>query len=300
MSRRTLDPKLDIVFKLLFGRAENRALLTSLLDAVLEPAAPIRSVEVQSELDRESVSDKGIALDLRVELANGEQVDVEMQTQPRPAGRQRALYYWARLYADQLRRGRGYDQLHRCVVVQILAFRELRGERFHTTFRLREIHDGQAYCEHAELHLLELPKLGQAAARNEEPRLVGWGKFLSAVSDEQLEELAMTDSILRDAKAALERLSEDPDARVLAQMRDMALRAHQMELATVRSEGEAEGKAQGKAQGYAELLLRLLAQKFGAVPASVSERVERATAPELQRWADRVLEAPSLDAVFDG
>ncbi len=107
MARHTLDPKLDLVFKMLFGAPENRDLLRSLLEAVLNPTSPIREIEVlRSDLPTEGVDDKGIALDLRVRLANGEQVDVEMQTQPRPAQRQRALYYWARLYGGQLTRGR--------------------------------------------------------------------------------------------------------------------------------------------------------------------------------------------------
>jgi len=47
--RRTLDPKLDIVFWMLFGAEQNRALLISLLNAVLRPAVPIESVEVLHE-----------------------------------------------------------------------------------------------------------------------------------------------------------------------------------------------------------------------------------------------------------
>lgn len=85
--RSTLDPKLDVVFSMLFGAERNRDLLLSLLNAVLEPAVPIVAVELLSERpERQEVDDKAIVLDLRVRLANGEQVDVEMQSQPRPAG----------------------------------------------------------------------------------------------------------------------------------------------------------------------------------------------------------------------
>ena len=44
--RSTLDPKLDIVFSMLFGEERNRALLVSLLTAVLRPSTPIGAVEV--------------------------------------------------------------------------------------------------------------------------------------------------------------------------------------------------------------------------------------------------------------
>jgi predicted transposase/invertase (TIGR01784 family) len=80
--RTTLDPKLDIVFWMLFGAEQNRALLISLLNAVLRPALPIESAEVlHAQPERVGVDDKSIVLDVRARLANGEQVDVEMQSQ---------------------------------------------------------------------------------------------------------------------------------------------------------------------------------------------------------------------------
>lgn len=99
-ARTLLDPMLDVIFSLLFGAESYRPLLVSLLNAVLSPATPIEDVTLLPERpERLEVSDKGVVLDLRVRLASGEQVDVEMQSQQRPAGRKRALYYWSRLYA---------------------------------------------------------------------------------------------------------------------------------------------------------------------------------------------------------
>ena len=46
------------------------------------------------------------------------------------------------------------------------------------------------------------------------------------------------------------------------------------------------------------LLLRLLAARFGELPAAVTARVGDATADELGQWVIAVLTAPSLDAVF--
>ena len=44
--RSTLDPTLDVVFKILFARPENRDVLIALLTAVLRPRSPITEVEV--------------------------------------------------------------------------------------------------------------------------------------------------------------------------------------------------------------------------------------------------------------
>jgi hypothetical protein len=40
-------------------------------------------------------------------------------------------------------------------------------------------------------------------------------------------------------------------------------------------------------------------RRYGAVPESVIDRVHAAGIEDLDRWADAVLDAPSLDAVFD-
>jgi predicted transposase/invertase (TIGR01784 family) len=250
--RGSLDPKLDIVFKLLFGEERNKALLLSLLNAILQPEAPIQSVTVlHPEVGKEVADDKGIVLDLRVSFANGEQADIEMQSRPRPALRKRALYYWARMYASQLGRGDPYDDLRRCIVVMITDFKALDGQRFHSLFRVQEVHQHDELNEHFELHLVELPKLAEAIGKKEEPELVRWATFLSATTDEERQELAMKDPVLQQAKDALDRLSADPRARLLAEQREMALASYHLDLNEVRKQGLAEGEARGRAEGEA-------------------------------------------------
>ena len=293
----TLDPTLDIVFKMLFGHPDNRALLVSFLTAVLRPSSPIRAVRVESEPSKPAVDDKEIALDLHVELEDGQQVNVEMQTEPRPARRERALYYWARMHAGQLSRGEGYEELSRSVVVLILGFRELKGERFHSRFRVLEVHDSEELSEQLEIHVLELPKL-RTVADSDEPEVVEWGKFLAAASDAEREELAMKNPDLREAKVALERLSADPDARILAEMRDRAVKSYRLDINKARKEGRVEGIKEGIKEGQTALLNDLLSIKFGPLPPAVVERLQNASEGELLGWARKLVVADSLDAVF--
>jgi predicted transposase/invertase (TIGR01784 family) len=293
--RKTLDPKLDIVFWMLFGAEQNRELLISLLNAVLNPTTPIEAVEVlPAQPERLAASDKNISLDVRVRLRGGEQVDVEMQSQRRPALRERALYYWARLYSGQQRRGAPYTALRRCVVVMITDFVELKSERFHSIFQVHERDSGELLTGHLELHLLELPKLASGRDGNDEPSLALWGKFLSAKADEELEKLAMEHPVLKRAKAALDRLSADDVARLQAEQREMALFTFEAGMAAAREEALQEGRTAGTAQ----VLLRLLTIKFGPQPATMAERLAGASQAELLRWSERVLSAETLASVF--
>jgi predicted transposase/invertase (TIGR01784 family) len=314
--QKRLNPRLDVVFWMLFGAEQNRQLLISLLRAVLHPTTPIASVEVlHAQPERLSVDEKSIALDLRVRLANGEEVDVEMQSQRRPAQRQRALFYWSRLYSGQLQRGAPYADLQRCIVVWITDFTEMASARFHSIFRVLEVHDAEPLTSHLELHWVELPKLPKLLHRNDEPDLVAWGKFLTAVADDELEALAKEYPVLKQAKEALDRLSADPEARLRAEQRELALFSNALDLTVARAEGKAEGRAEGKAEGRAEgkaegraegkaegraeTLRELLTLKFGPLPSEIARRLGSATEAELQRWATRVLSADSLAQALD-
>ena len=309
--RKTLDPKLDIVFWMLFGAERNRALLISLLNAVLRPPTAIESAEVlHAQPEKVSVDDKSIALDVRVRLASGEQVDVEMQSQRRPALRERALYYWARLYAAQLRRGDEYTDLRRCAVIVIATFEELEQPRFHSIFRAHEWHTGELLSEHMEVHLVELPRLSDVLGTNDEPGLVQWAKFLCANGDQELETLAMQDPVLKQAKDALDSLSADPEARVRAEQREMALISYELDLTAARKHGlaigkaeglavgKAEGLAVGKAEGKAEVLRELLASKFGPLSSELKGRVDAAAEGDLDQWVKRLLVAKTVEDVF--
>jgi predicted transposase YdaD len=60
-----------------------------------------------------------------------------------------------------------------------------------------------------------------------------------------------------------------------------------------------EGRQEGRQEGEAALLKRLLARRFGALPDAVQVRLTTADVDQLEEWAIKVLDAESLDEVFD-
>lgn len=297
--RRTLDPRVDLVFNLLFGAEHNRRLLIALLNDVLQPTTPIESVEVlPAGPEAGTVEDKLIFLDLRVRLQSGEQIDVEMQTRRHMALRPRVLFYWGRLYTGQLRRGEPYSGLQRCAVVLITDFIELPGARFHSVFQARERSNGDLLTDHLELHVLELPKLRQALAGKDEPALAAWCRFLAAETDDDREALAMQHPILKDAKDALDKLSADPDTLERAERREIELKLHEYGAALTRAEGRTEGRTEGRADGKRQTLLRLLVIKFGELPAEPQARIATAAEADLDLWLERFVTATTLDSIF--
>lgn len=65
-----------------------------------------------------------------------------------------------------------------------------------------------------------------------------------------------------------------------------------------RQEGRQEGWQAGRLEGEAAVLLRQLQRKFGTLPDSALRRIADADAETLLVWAERVLDARSLDEVW--
>jgi len=240
----TLSPRNDVVFKLLFADARNRGLLRALLNAVLQPSRPIVSVDViNPEIHRDSIDDRGLVLDILAVHDDGTRTDVEMQAYPQPALPERALYHWARLFRDGIGRGDDFAALRPCRVIFFLAHRQLPGTRVHSTFGAREKHDGTLLSDALEIHTVELPKLGDMAPTTEpaDAAVLDWARFLAAETDEERRRMATHNPDIDQANEALERLSQDPTARVLAQWREDQLRLLQVERAEVRRLGREEG-----------------------------------------------------------
>ena len=96
---------------------------------------------------------------------------------------------------------------------------------------------------------------------------------------------------------ALERLrglSADAEIQRLAFVRERALRDERNELFGAREEGREEGRIQGEVT----ILERQLRHRFGPVSEATRTRLQTATPDQLEAWAERLLDAPNSEAVF--
>jgi predicted transposase/invertase (TIGR01784 family) len=283
-------PTNDVIFHHLFGEEHNQDLLISLLTAVLAPPSPIARVALlPTEQAGRGVDDKIARLDVRVALADGRQVDVEMQNAKRPGRHRRTLYYWATMYTSGLRRGDRYDELRQCVVIWLLGYRDLPAERFHSIFRVQEIHDHSDFAPELELHTVELPKLPPQGSPGREGKLEAWARFLGAKSRDELRELAMSrDPELQKAWEEVERLNRDPATRQLAQARELALASYAIEMGAARQEGRAEGEARA--------VIEVLETRGISVTLEQRDRILACQDLELLRtWLRRAVTAPAAD-----
>jgi hypothetical protein len=67
---------------------------------------------------------------------------------------------------------------------------------------------------------------------------------------------------------------------------------------TWTEEWKQQGLQQGLQQGEANVLRRQLTRRFGTLPSWAEQRLVQADEAELESWADRILEGPTLEDVF--
>ncbi|MDE0003081.1 MAG: DUF4351 domain-containing protein, partial [Rhodospirillaceae bacterium] len=64
-------------------------------------------------------------------------------------------------------------------------------------------------------------------------------------------------------------------------------------------QGMQQGMRRGRVEGERALLERQLRRRFGRLAPEVAARLGQASADDLETWADKVLDAPTIDDVFD-
>jgi len=64
--------------------------------------------------------------------------------------------------------------------------------------------------------------------------------------------------------------------------------------------GMQQGLEKGIVKGEGTILRRQLTRRFGPLPQDILDRLAAADAAQLETWADRVIDATSLDEVFAG
>ena len=260
MERRLLNPKIDFVFKKIFGSEKHPGVLISLLNAVLKPKNNITDVEIKNtDIDKSYIEDKFSRLDVKAVTSKNEIINIEIQLKNEYNMIQRSLYYWSKLYEEQLEEGDRYDKLCRTVCINILDFKYLKNDRFHNGYRLKEIETNEELTDLEEIHFIEIPKLKKI---NSEKDIVdvleGWVEFLRDPESEVVRKLEMTNKEIREAKDELYRLSMDEKERALYFIREKSIRDEISALANAEEKGMERGIKKGERNKAIEIAKSLL------------------------------------------
>ena len=256
-----ISPRVDIAFKKIFGVEENRDLLISLINSIVGEEDQVREVTLLNPYNAKNFrQDKLSILDIKAKGVDGKRYNIEIQISDEADYDKRALYYWAKLYTEQLKAGEDYSTLSKAIGIHILNLYSIpQVDRYHNVFYITEKDTGFRYFKDLELHTIELKKFSKdshaeladivAMVKNS---LDMWAAFLTRHDLLNRENLPseLDDPALKKALGVLDVMNFAPEEREAYEehlkwlrMENSALRKHETRWF---EEGKEEGKAEEK------------------------------------------------------
>jgi predicted transposase/invertase (TIGR01784 family) len=259
-----INPRVDLAFKKIFGVEENKDLLISLINSIVSEADQVTEIILLNPYNpRNFINEKLSILDIKAQGKEGKRFNIEIQITDEASYDKRALYYWAKLYTEQLAKGDAYHHLSKTIGIHILNFTSILGiDKYHNTFHITEKETGEPFFVDLELHTIELKKF-KGNASDEITDLVGkistsldiWVAFLTRHDLLNKDDLPkkINDSALKKALTILEVMNFNAKER----------ECYEGHLKWLRMEASALEKAEEKGieKGIEKVALKLLANQ---------------------------------------
>lgn len=287
------NPQNDIAFKKIFGSEKHKNILIGFLNTVLDLQNDniIESIEYLNTFQLPDVIwHKYSLLDIQATDQAGRRFIVEMQVENAPYIEKRFLYYAARVYTSQIKRGDSYKKLQPTIFIAILNFVLIPESEDDTAKRkapylsqhiILDIETKKNVIKDLAFYFIELPKFHKQADQLEN-LLDQWIYFLKYASDLEVIPDHVTDAPLKDAYESAERFHWSDAEWNIYDYNAMKQGDEEGRLEKARAKGEL---AQGQ-----KLVTRLLKRRLGFFPPSVSEQIEQLTLAQLEALGDALLD----------
>ena len=246
---------LDLVFKFYFSG--NKRVLLSLLKTFLPIPENTQIVDIlnaDSSIYPSAEDGKRIVLDLRIQLNSGEKINVEIQSISRDGFLSRVLFYWAKLYTEDLERGQEYKELcptYSLIFTEFDVVSAAKGPV--TSFSIRS--DTPPHFNlnnHFNMVFVELSKFKKEGIKGLVDLQDYWCyliKSSSQMTSTELAKLSQTHEDMRMAIDHLKTLSEDKKLRIQEELREKYIRDRKAEKSLALREGREEGIKEGMEKG---------------------------------------------------
>ena len=236
--------KLDVIFKRVFGNENNKDIIAAFLSALLEiPRESIEEIYIDNvEMAPEYLDQKFSRLDLRLEV-DGRIVNVEMQINREEDFKERTLFYWAKMFGEELKSGEEYGKLKRTICINIINFNLFDCEDYHSHFQILERERQELLSDKFAIHFFELKKRNNVKKNQ---AMEDWLRLIDAETEGDLMELQQTTTIpeVKNTIVMLRQLSADEQVRREAYNNEKRLHDEASALGNERRKGRAEGRAE--------------------------------------------------------
>lgn len=217
-----MKPKVDMAFKeIMMDEKARIGFLSAMLKIRPEDIKETRILNANLRKGHED--EKQGILDVRILMNDAVEINVEIQLTRLKVWANRALFYLAKMYADQIASKQNYGVFKKCVSISILDFKLFPEEEdFYSCFHIREDTRNFIYTDKMEFHVLELPKLPEEL-KEDCSNIELWAKFINAERKEEFDMLAQKDPYIKSAYEQLQVVSQDKEKRLEYEARQKAI-----------------------------------------------------------------------------
>ncbi len=254
MGGNILSPKLDFLFKLLFGDERNVDILRNFLTAVLElPKDELEQITLlNTELKKEHEDDKLGILDVNLRTKNDTEINLEIQVINKQDYEKRVVYYTSKRLIEQLGKGDPYTKLCQTISINIIDFDFFPYEKYHSTHYMIEETEQTKLTDLLRIDFLELPKARSFSIEQTEDVKLLWMHFINSETEGELNMLAKKNDVFKKPVAEVKRLSGDELIRAEYDARQKAIRDRMAEMEYAINTGLKRGKEEGIREGIKE------------------------------------------------
>lgn len=242
MGRDVVKAKLDIIFKKLF--TSDNSVLTAFVGDILDlPQGAIKKVDVLNpNIMPVNAEGKQGQLDLKMQV-DDKIVNVEIQLRNRGDFRDRALYYWSKIYTDELKKGERYTDLKQTITINILNFNLFDCEEPYSSFSMLETKRNEQLTDKCSILFFELKKVNSKIETNNRKKL--WLQLINAETEEELDMLEQTGvPEIQKAVVILHEMSADEELREMARLREKWALDYNSDMSSAEKRGEKKKEAE--------------------------------------------------------
>jgi len=268
-----ISTRVDLAFKKIFGVEENKDLLISLINAIVGADDQVEDITLLNPYNPKNFrQDKLSILDIKAKGMDGKRFNIEIQISDEADYDKRALYYWAKLYTEQLKVSQDYSALSKAIGIHILNFTSIpQAKNYHNVFHITEKENGFAYFKDLELHTIELNKFTgdsseelQDIVAKTRNALDMWLAFLTRHDLLKADKLPkeLDNDKLKKALKVLDVLNFSEEERELYEDHLKWLRIEANTLKKTAEKALAEGISIGEARSIEKTAINMLKQKL--------------------------------------